>query len=237
MLAPALRRDRGHGAFHQFQQGLLHAFAAHITGDAGVFGFARDFINFVDIDDAALCTLDIVFGRLQQLEDNVFNIFPDIARFGQRRRIGHGKGHIQNTRQRLRQQRLTAARGPDQQDVGFRQFDVPTLLGVVETFIVVVHGNRQHPFGHRLPDHVIVQNITDVFRGRHTIGGFQPRGFGFLADDIHAKFDTFVTNEDSRTCNQLAHLMLTFATKAAIKCVLAVAARSISHFNPFRSVV
>jgi hypothetical protein len=61
---------------------------------------------------------------LQQLEDDVFHILADIAGFGQRGRIGHGEGHIQNARQRLRQQRLAAAGRADQQDVRLRQLDI-----------------------------------------------------------------------------------------------------------------
>ena len=40
MLAAALGRDAGHRAFNQFQQGLLHTFAGHVTGDRGVVGLA-----------------------------------------------------------------------------------------------------------------------------------------------------------------------------------------------------
>jgi hypothetical protein len=41
----------------------------------------------------------------------------DIASFGKRRRIGHGEGHVEDTREGLRQQRLAGAGGTDQQDV------------------------------------------------------------------------------------------------------------------------
>src|SRR3546814_3600326 len=36
MLAAALRRHRGDGAFHDLQQRLLHALARHVAGDRGV---------------------------------------------------------------------------------------------------------------------------------------------------------------------------------------------------------
>ena len=103
MLAPTLRRHRGDGTFHQLKQGLLHTLAAHITGDAWVFGLARNFVDFVNVDDPALCAFNVIFRRLQQLEDDVFHIFADIARFGQCRRICHSERHIQNTCKRLRQ--------------------------------------------------------------------------------------------------------------------------------------
>jgi hypothetical protein len=63
MLAPALRRHRGHGAFHDLQQRLLHALARHVAGDRGVVGLAADLVDLVDVDDAALRALDVVVGR------------------------------------------------------------------------------------------------------------------------------------------------------------------------------
>ncbi len=62
MLASALRRNGCNRAFHDFQKGLLHAFPAHIARDGRVVGFAADLVDFVDIDDAALRTLNIVVG-------------------------------------------------------------------------------------------------------------------------------------------------------------------------------
>ena len=72
MLAAALRRNRGHRAFHDFQQGLLHALARHVARDRGVVGLAADLVDLIDIDDAALGTLDIVVSGLQQLQHDVF---------------------------------------------------------------------------------------------------------------------------------------------------------------------
>ena len=40
MLAAALRRHGGDGAFHDLQQRLLHALARHVAGDRGVVGLA-----------------------------------------------------------------------------------------------------------------------------------------------------------------------------------------------------
>ena len=84
VLAPALRRHRGDRALHDLQERLLHALARHVAGDRRVVGFARDLVDLVDIDDAALRPLDIVVGRLQQLQDDVLDILADIAGLGQR---------------------------------------------------------------------------------------------------------------------------------------------------------
>jgi len=52
-------------------------------GDRGVVGLAADLVDLVDVDDAALGPLDIVVGRLQQLEDDVLDVLADIAGFGE----------------------------------------------------------------------------------------------------------------------------------------------------------
>ena len=222
MLATALRRNAGDRAFHDLQKRLLHPFAADVAGDRGVVGLSSDLVDLVDVDDPALRALDVVFGRLQKLEYDVFHIFPDIARFGQRGRVGHGERHIQNAGQGLRQQGLAAAGRADQQDVRLRQLDI-RLRRMVQPFVVVVNRDRQHPLGVDLADHVIVQHLADFARGRHAIAGLQTGGLRLFADDVHAQFDAFVTDEYCRTRNQLAYLMLAFATERAVKRVLAVA--------------
>ena len=84
----------------------------YVAGDRGVVGLAADLVDLVDVDDAALGPLDIVVGRLQQLEDDVLDVLADIAGFGERRRIGHGEGHVEDAGERLRQQRLADPVGP-----------------------------------------------------------------------------------------------------------------------------
>ena len=95
----------------------MHALARDVAGDRGVVGLAADLIDLVDIDNAALGALDVVVGGLQQLEDDVLDVLADITGFGERGRISHGEGHVEDARQRLRQQRLAGAGRADQQDV------------------------------------------------------------------------------------------------------------------------
>ncbi len=45
-----------------------------------------------------------------------------------------------------------------------------------------------------------------------------------LTNDVIAKIDALVTNEDGRPCNQLSDLVLTLATKRAVKELIAVCA-------------
>src|SRR5262249_23241958 len=94
MLAAALRRYRRDGAFHDLQQRLLNPFSRNIADDREVLRLAADLVDFIDVDDTALGALDIVVGRLQQLEDDVLDILADIAGFRQRRRISHGERYV-----------------------------------------------------------------------------------------------------------------------------------------------
>ncbi len=108
MLAAALRRHGGDGAFHDLQQGLLHALARHVAGDRRVVGLAADLVDLVDVDDAALGALDVVVGGLQQLEDDVLDVFAHVTGFGEGRGVGHRERHVDDSGQGLGQQRLAA---------------------------------------------------------------------------------------------------------------------------------
>ena len=158
MLASALRRDIGDRAFQDLQQSLLHAFTGNIAGDRRILVLATDLIDFVDVDDAGLCTAHITIGGLQQLEDDVLDILANISSFCERSRIYNREGNVQHTGQGLRQQRLAGAGGPDQHDVRLGQFDpIARLLAIHEdALVVVVDGNRQLLLGLLLPDYVFI---------------------------------------------------------------------------------
>ena len=220
MLAAALRRHRSDRAFHDLQQRLLHALARHVAGDRRVVGLARNLVDLVDVDDAALRALDVVVGRLQQLQDDVLDVLADIAGFGQRRRIRHRERHVEDAGQRLRQQRLAGAGRADQQDVRLREFDVVVLGLVVQPLVVVVDRDREHLLGVVLADDVIVEHLADFLRRRDAVARLHQRGFVLLADDVHAEFDAFVADEHGRARNQLADLVLALAAERAIKRVL-----------------
>ena len=224
MLAAALRRHGGDRAFHDLQQRLLHALARHVAGDRRIVGLARNLVDLVDVDDAALRPLDIVVGGLQQLQDDVLDVLADIAGFGQRRGVGHGERHVDDAGQRLREQRLAAAGRADQQDVRLRQLDVVVLAGMRQALVVVVDGDRQHALGVGLADHIVVEHLQDFLRGRHALARLHHRGLVLLADDVHAQLDAFVADEHRRTGDQLAHLVLALAAERAVERVLGIAA-------------
>ena len=64
---------------------------------------------------------------MQQFEQQVLNVFADIAGFGQRGGIADGERHVEHSSQSPRQQRFTRTGGADQQDVGFVDLDAGTF--------------------------------------------------------------------------------------------------------------
>ncbi len=144
MLAAALGRHAGGRALDDLEQRLLHALAGHVAGDRRVVALARDLVDLVDVDDAALRLLDVVVGVLQQAEDDVLDVLADVAGLGEAGRVGDGERHLEEARQRLRQQRLARAGRPDQQDVRLLQLDVAGDQLRVDALVVVVDRDREH---------------------------------------------------------------------------------------------
>ena len=169
MLAAALWRHARDRPLHDLEERLLHALARHVAGDRGIIGLAGYLIDLVDVDDAPLRALDVVVGRLQQLQNDVLDVLADITGFGQRRRIRHGERHIDDARQRLRQQCLAGAGRADQEDIRLRQLDVFAVGLMFESLVVIVDRDREHLLGVVLADDVIVKNRANLFRGRDAV--------------------------------------------------------------------
>src|SRR5690606_39022941 len=223
MLATALRRHAGDGALDQLQQRLLDALARHVAGDRRVVGLARNLVDLVDVDDALLRLVDVVVALLQQLLDDVLDVLADIAGFGQRRRVGHRERHVEHARQRFGQQRLARTGRPDQQDVGLGQLDVVVLLAALDALVMVVHGDRERALGARLANHVLVEDLEDLLGLRQVAARRLRLLLEFLADDVVAQLDAFVTDEHAGARNQLAHLVLALAAERAVQNLVAVA--------------
>ncbi len=237
MLASALGRNRGGGAFHQLEQCLLHAFARHVTRDRRVLGLAADLVDLVDIDDAALRLLDIIVRGLEQFQNDVLDILADIAGFGQRRRIGHGEGHVEGLGERLREQRLAAAGRTDEQDVRLGEFDLARALArMVEALVVIVHRHREHALGAVLADDIIVEHVADFLRRGHSailLAG--ETRLGFLADDVVAQLDALVADEHCGSGDELAHFVLRFSAERAIQGALRIGTAQLGHSISFCS--
>ena len=167
--------------------------------------------------------LDVVVALLQQLLDDVLDVLADVARFGQRGGVGDGERHVEQARQRLRQQGLARAGRADQQDVGLRQFDVVVLDPAFDALVVVVHGDRERLLGALLADHVLVEDLEDLARlGQVAAGGVRLL-LELLADDVVAELHAFIADEHAGARDQLAHLVLALSAEGAVEDLGAVA--------------
>ncbi len=222
MLAAALGRNRSDRAFDELQQGLLHALARHVTRDRRVVALARDLVDLVDVDDAGLRLLDVVVALLKELLDDVLDVLTHVARFGQRGGVRDGERHVEETRERLGQQRLAAARGADQQDVGLGDLDVvlrprATRTTHLQALVVVVDRDGQRLLRALLADDVLVQDLLDLVRLRELVP--RPLGavFQLFPNDVVAELDALVAHEHRRTGDQLADLVLALSTEGAVQ--------------------
>ncbi len=96
---------------------MLDAFARDIAGDRDIARRLADFVELVDIDDASLGGFDIEVGSLEQFQEQVLDIFADIARFGQGRGIADGEGDLEHPGHGLGEERFARAGGADEEDV------------------------------------------------------------------------------------------------------------------------
>jgi hypothetical protein len=74
------------------------------------------------MDDAGLGLLDVVVGRLDQLEQDVLDVLADVTRFGERGGVRDRERHLQHARASAK--RLAAPGRAEQQDVRLLQLDV-----------------------------------------------------------------------------------------------------------------
>ena len=163
VLASALGRHGSRGALEDLEQGLLHTFARHVTRDRRVFALAGDLVDLIDVDDAGLRLLDVVVGGLDQLQQDVLDVFADVAGLGEGGGVGDRKRHVEHAGEGLGHQGLAAARGADQQDVGLRQFDLAIeAVPQLDALVVVVDRNGQDPLRLILADDVVVQEGVDL---------------------------------------------------------------------------
>ena len=204
MLSAALGRNVGDRAFEYLQQRLLHAFTRDVASDRRVLVLAANLIDLVDIDDALLCAFDVAIGRLQKLQDDVLNVFADVARFSQRGGIDNREGHAQHARQRLRQQRLAGSGRPNQKDVGFLNLDVRTTAADFDPLVVLVDRDRQTLLRLVLSDNILVQKTLNLAG----LGKRWARRYGLglliVGDDLIADVDALIADVDGRTGNELS---------------------------------
>ena len=143
VLPAALGRHVGDRALEDLEQRLLDALARDVAGDRRVVGLARDLVDLVDVDDPALGARDVEVRRLDQAQQDVLDVLADVAGLGERGRVRDAERDVEDARERLREQRLARAGGPDEQDVGLLELDVVDVAARVDPLVVVVDGDRE----------------------------------------------------------------------------------------------
>src|SRR5689334_7351384 len=143
MLATTLRRNVRNSAFENLQQRLLHAFTRNVTCDRRVLILTTNLVYFIDVDDALLCAFDVAVRSLQEFENDVLDVFTNVARFSQRRRIDDRKRHSEHARECLREQRLAGAGGTDQKNVGLLDLNIRTTTTELDALVVLIDGDSE----------------------------------------------------------------------------------------------
>src|SRR2546428_386579 len=226
VLPPALGRHVGHRALEDLEQGLLDALARDVPCDRGVLGLARDLVDLVDIDDAALGPLDVVIRRLEQAQDDVLDVLADVARLRERGGVGDRERHAQHLREGLREEGLAGARGTDEENVRLLQLDLARLAARLDSLVVVVDRDVQDLLRPLLADHVLVEDVLDL-------GGFGERAdlaallfFPLLGDDIVAELDALVADVHRRAGDQFTDVILALPAERALQGSVAFARSS-----------
>jgi len=165
VLSSSLRRNVGNGPLQNLEQCLLYALSGDVAGDRRVLILAGDLIDFVDVDDPLHASLTVAPCGLEQLQDDVLDIFPDISGLGQRRGIDNRKRHGEHPGERLSKERLTRPGGTDQQNVAFGDLDflVPALPQL-DPLVVIVDRHGELLLGQLLTDHEVVEKSLDLGR-------------------------------------------------------------------------
>src|SRR5258705_3769495 len=96
VLATALGRNGGDGALDDLEQCLLHSFTRHVAGYARVLRFPRDLVDFVDVDDSALALGDVEITGLEEANQNVLDVFADVAGFRESGSVRDGERRVEN---------------------------------------------------------------------------------------------------------------------------------------------
>src|SRR5271156_6028349 len=214
VLASTLRWDVGDRTFQNLQQRLLHALTRDVAGNRGVLVLLRNLVDLVYVYDALLGSLDVAICSLQQLQDDIFDVFADVARFGECGGVNNGERHIEHARQRLRQKRFARAGGPDQQDVRLGKFHFARLLVQENALVVVVNRYREFFLGLVLADYIAIEKRFDLGRPREPAIGRAGLLALLVFQNLLADAHALVANVRARILgwrtDELLHLLLRF---------------------------
>src|SRR5438552_2306978 len=222
VLASALRRHRRDRPLEDLQQRLLHAFARDVARDRRIVRLARDLVVLVDVDDPGLGLLDVEVRRLDQLQEDVLDVLADVTGLRQRGRVGNRERHVEDSRERLRQQRLPATRRTEQEDVRLLELDLGVVVPHLHALVVVVDRDGERALRFLLRHDVVVEDGVDVLRPREVVE-VELRGSGqLLVDDLVAEIDALVADVDAGPGDQLLDLTLALSAEAAEELLVSV---------------
>ncbi len=114
-------RQLNGGAFEDFEKSLLNAFAGNIAGNAG--GLAGDFVDFVNINNAALGGRQVAIGVGEQRGEDVLNVLPDVTGFGERIGVGDINRNVEDIGEGMNEEGFAGAGGTNHENVGFLKVD------------------------------------------------------------------------------------------------------------------
>ena len=130
----------------------------------GVFRLAADLVDLVDVHDAALRALDVVVGRLQELQDDVLDVLADVAASVKvvASAMVNGTSSVRAASAPKASCSRSARSAGCSCSAARRRCPWRRAPGAV----VVVHRHSRAP-APLLADHVVVQNPLDLRGGRH----------------------------------------------------------------------
>ena len=171
MLAATLRGDAANRTLEDLEKRLLNAFARDIARDRYVVGLRRDLVYFVDVDYAALCELNVAVGVLEKVADEILDVFANIARLSEHRRVADGERNAEHLRKRPRKKRLACSRWSNKENVRFLDLYIGKILVLallrgLEAAVVVVDGNGKHLLHFVVADDILVEKRLYRLRGR-----------------------------------------------------------------------
>ena len=93
-------------------------------------------------------------------------------------------------------------------------FACTRCLNMLKTLVVVINSNSELFLSVILTNHILIQTGTNLMGCWQTFAHtFLDSLTSFLGDDVCTKVDTFVTNKNIRSSNELFNFVLIFATE------------------------
>ena len=211
--------------FQQLQQTLLNTFTTNITSYRRIVSLTGNLINLINKDNASFGFSHIIISNLQQTCQQAFNVFAYITGFRQYRSINNRKRHFQQFGNRTSQQRLSSTSATYHDDIGFFNLHIILSWLLQQTFVVVIHGNRQITLGIVLANHILVKELFNLNRLRKFLQiqrtGIR-RPLHRLLHNFVCLLRTTVTDIATHPCNEKANLTFRSSTEATTSFIFRI---------------